>query len=237
MPLFNPQPSDGVSAWKKEAMQRAAMVDQELSVLFANDFETNVLADGTSYLSGSVSYDTGLSGGVARLRTGVTATAWTQVFNAGGAEIISSPQGQSWYVEARCLINDTPSATTRFDAVGFKDTPGSGAGQYMGFGLIGSIDTTYLSLEISGAGTTSWTSTVAADLNVLHAYGVGRRISATEDKLFAMVDGAPILEIDGPFADLTSNSCFMYSFVGTGAGAQDVQMWVDRIAACIKGEV
>jgi hypothetical protein len=231
--MIDPQPADGLSAWKKQVRSRASRVNQDLNVLVENDFETDAPAAAITFATGAVTYDTGLSGGVARLRTGAGPSAIAGVYNAGGAALVGNPTAESWYAHARCWIKNTPTGTTGFAVIGVQDT--GGIGQYVALGLAATYSATYLVLlmDLGGGLVTPAVSSVAADLTGFHDYGIGR--DAVNDKFYALVDDTPILELDGPFANLTALPSNFYSSIQATLLGQDVQMWVDNIAVVAKG--
>lgn len=231
MSLLDPQPAIGMSNWKHEVMQLARRVDQNLNLLFSNDYDTNADAAGHTNLSGTVTYDTGVTGGVARLKTGIVANSYAIAYNAGGATLIGSPLNESWYAHSRCSIRDIPTVSN-YLCVTIQDTFGT-PNEYVSFGYWTTYSTIYLTLIVSDAGGTVATVTnVAADLINFHDYAIGRDV--VNDKLYAMLDGVPILELDGPFATLTSNPCFSYSGVARDVLGDDIELWVDNTASVVK---
>lgn len=223
----------GISAWKAEVMQRALRVNLDLNLLIDNEFDASSAASTSVGGTGTVAYDTGLTGGVARLRTGILLGSSTTIYNAGGSILVGNPKTESWYAHSRCAIQDVPTSQTKFHCIGMQDTPAT-TGVWVAFGLLGQYDMTYLTLEMNlgGGSFDFWVSKVAAEIGVFRSYGIGR--DAVNDKVYALVDNNPILELDGPFPNLTVNPCFFYSFIGTGTGAQDVELWVDNIATVVQ---
>lgn len=234
MPLGNPSgPFFGVSGWKKELEARAARVDQTLNIIVENDFVVSNDAATSTALGGTATYDTGLTGGVLRLATNVLGSAQAVVFNAGQGALVSDPSAESWYAQARCWIKGpTPLGATGFGCIGMQDT--GLTGEFIALGLNATYSDTYLVLIISDGGTTTpHVTNVAADLNGFHDYGIGRDV--VNDKIYAMVDDTPILELDGPFAELTSLPSLVYSSVeARPILGQDVELWVDNIATVVK---
>jgi hypothetical protein len=234
MPLGQtPFVMSGVSMWKTEAMQRALSIDQSLNVIVANDFETNTDSSSATTLSGTVTYDTGLTGGVARIKSGAISLATAIVYNAGGSALIGQPLNESWYVQSRCWIKNAP-VHYGFACVGIQDTTGAGP-QYVTFGFIGDYDPTYLVLlmSIADGSIIQVTTNVPADTSQFHDYGIGRDV--VNDKLYALYDGTPALELDGPFPKLTSNPCFEFAgIINPNISAENIELWIDNIAAVVK---
>lgn len=232
MPL-NPTSAQGivgVSAWKTQVMQRALSIDASLNLLIANDFEVSSAATGYTNTSGTVTYDTGLSGGVVRLRGGVLGFAISGVYNAGGSALVGSPLNESWYSESRAWIKNAPVTSTFYAAIGMQNIA---SGEFVELGMRALTSTENLVLTITnGAGTTTIDTNVAADLANFHGYGLGRDV--VNDKIYAMVDGVPILELDGPFANLTALPAVFYSSLQTTPLGQDCEIWVDNIATVVK---
>lgn len=226
----------GESEWKQIVMGRAQrVVSSRIRRLISNDLDTDSATATATSLTGTVTFDTDLTGGVARVRTGgsLVGGAYAVMFNAGQSILVRSPNAESWYAHARCWIKDAPLALTDFFCIGLQDMIG-GAAQNVAFGLLGTYNTTLLTLEMTGAGTTSYATTVVADLNGFHDYGIG--YSYERDAFYALVDNDVVLELAGPFANLTANPCFFYSaaVATTALGGQDVELWVDEIATGVE---
>lgn len=225
----------GGSAWKQLVMNRARRLSTRISKFIDNEFETDTASSEFIYATGAITYDIPLSGGIARVRTTtVGAPGGAAVYNAGGAAIVGSPAGESWFASANCNIQDTPSATTEFRCVGLTNTLAPGA-DFVTFGLLGTIDTVYLSLWISlgGAAGTQAITSIPGGIGSFAEYGMGYDVE--DDRFIAMVDDSIVIDMTGPFADLSSNSCFMFSGANNGlAGTQDTEIWVDNLACVVE---
>jgi hypothetical protein len=236
MPLGLPVPSvPGLSYWKVQAMSRALQVDPSMNLMTENDYDTSSESSTFTFLTGTVSYDTGVTGGVVKLKTGALGTAEAMAYNSGGSFLVGSPINESWYVQARCWMKTKPIGETEYFCVGLADRSAQANRQYVAFGLIAQEDDTFLTLNMNAATGSiySVTSRFAADLTTFHDYGIGRDV--VNDKVYALVDGMPVLELDGPFELLTTKPCFCFSGVIADSGlGQNVELWADNIATVVK---
>jgi hypothetical protein len=232
----------GESEWRQLVVGTAQrIVSPRLRRLHANDFDTDTAADMNTFGTGTVTYDTGETGGVARLRSGAVVIfvgAGAGVLNAGGGTLVKSPRDESWYTEARVCLRDTALATTRYTCVGMQDTL-VGTPEVIGLGLHGDHSTTLLSLVMSvgGGPEVEFMTTIPADISATgtpryHRYGIGR--DAANDKFYATYDRQVVLDLTGPFADLTVNPCFFVSSMIETTVLRDVEMWTDSLATVVE---
>jgi hypothetical protein len=165
------------------------------------------------------------------MKTGAGALSTALAYNAGGSFLIGSPRAESWFVQAKCWIKNAPVGTTHFPCITVQ-TDFGGAAEWVTFGLDATYDDTYLTLTQNSGGVLPTITNIPADLGGFHDYGIGRDV--LNDKLYAILDGIPIIELDAP-ANITISPCFIYSGVQATALGQDVELWADNIVAVVRG--
>lgn len=223
----------GGSRWRQLVMNRARQISDRVENIISNDFEADsASSENILGITCTITYDTGETGGAARMKTGALPGS-CGLYNAGGAALVGSPLNESWFVNVRAWIRNTTVSTTSFYCVGMQDSP-TGPAANISLGMFGAYSTEFLTLimNLSGGAVASFVSTMPADIGMWHDYAIGHDYEG--QKLYAMVDDTRILELDGAFADLTPDPCYSFTAVNESAVlGRDIELWADNIATVV----
>lgn len=240
------------SQWKTQITNRATSYVGDLNTLVGDDdYGNNALASTYTTGGGAVTFDSGLSGGVARLRTGgiILVASNAETYNEGGGHMIGNPTNESWYAHARCKFIGSLNAVNSAIPIGIQSgVAASGVADYIQFGYNGALgaETTYLSLVLelnSGGGGPLQRTTVstnkAPDFTNWRDYAILRKLDTGLgiDKLIVLIDDEEVLNLDGPFPHLTANPAFRYSWAYNAASATPnaAEMLTDNTCILVKG--
>lgn len=234
------------SQWINQVTNRTTSYVGDLNTLIAVDEYSNNSLDATFTTGGgSINYQNGISGGVARLRSGATAllSGNAVTFNEGGAHLIGSPLNESWMAHARCKFSGTITNVDTIHTIGVQDGAiGAVTADFVGFGIEGTQDTQMLCLTVALSGGTPayHMSIVAADFDNWHDYAILRKLDTALgiDKLICLVDDTEVLNLDGPFAELTPNPVYRYTWVSNGPaalGPNNTDLYTDNTCVIVKG--